>query len=172
MSPPVPGVPVADHADALGVGRPHGEDHAVHAVDAGPVGAELVVHAIVGALAEQVEIVVGQRRGEAVGILDLRDTPLVVGHAQLVGSEGGRQGTFPEAGGVHGPERMWRPAAAARHHGHRPRLGQERADGETLIPVRMRTQYRERITVLARDEGLDHVGRRSHRLIVPGLDAA
>ena len=85
MSAPVPAVPVAHHADPPRIGRPHRENHAVDALQAPWVGAELVPDAIVGALAQEVQIVSGQRGGEAVGILDLVGMAAAVGDAETVG---------------------------------------------------------------------------------------
>ena len=66
MHASVPAVEVADDADAMGVGRPDGEVDAVGAADAQRVRAELVVDAGVVALAEQVEIEVGDDAAVAV----------------------------------------------------------------------------------------------------------
>ena len=59
---PVPVVEVADDADARGVGGPDGEVDAFGRAERHRVGAELVVNPGVVAFAEQIEIVVGDRR--------------------------------------------------------------------------------------------------------------
>ncbi len=52
----VPAVEIADQADAIGVGRPHGKVHASGRADDEAVRAELFERTQVGPLAEQVEI--------------------------------------------------------------------------------------------------------------------
>src|SRR6266545_7336356 len=54
--PAVPAVPVADHGDAPRVRRPDGEDDARHAVEDCRMSAQLVVDAVVRALAQEVEV--------------------------------------------------------------------------------------------------------------------
>ncbi len=68
---PVPPVPVPDHADPSRVGGPDHEAHALHALVADGVRAEPLEEPIVGALAEQVQVVGAQGGGKAVGVLDL-----------------------------------------------------------------------------------------------------
>src|SRR5207302_5584965 len=59
--------------DALGVGRPHGEAGAAHAVHDHLVGAELVVKLVVRAFVEKIDIVVGEETGvvahEVIGLV-------------------------------------------------------------------------------------------------------
>ena len=71
MDSAVPAVEVADHADAVGVGRPHREVDAGRRADDDPVRAELVEHSLVRAFAEQVQIEVGQHAPIAIRIVDL-----------------------------------------------------------------------------------------------------
>ena len=71
MHAAVPAVEVADHAHALRVGRPHGEVHAGDAADRHHVRAELLPRAKVRALAEQVQVEVGEDLTELIGIDDL-----------------------------------------------------------------------------------------------------
>ncbi len=66
---PVPVVELAHHAHAPGIGRPHGEVHAGHAVAYHGVGAQLLVQAQVRALAHEVDVQLAQARAEAVGVL-------------------------------------------------------------------------------------------------------
>ena len=68
----VPAVEVADDADALRVRRPDREVHAVGVADAHRVRAELVVDAGVVALAEQIEIEVGDDAAVPIRVVDLR----------------------------------------------------------------------------------------------------
>ena len=69
----VPAVEVADDADAIGVRRPHREVHAGRRPDGDAMRAELLERAVVRALAEQVQIEVGQHAAVAVRIVDLDD---------------------------------------------------------------------------------------------------
>ena len=118
MAAAVPAVPVTDHADPLGIGRPHREGHAVDLRDARRVGAELFVDAVVRPLAEQVQVIAGERGGEAVGVLDLPDMAALVHHAEAIGVRHLlRHGRRPEARGVKGLS--WR--ASGRRRRARPR---------------------------------------------------
>jgi len=64
---PLP-VEFAHHTDALGIGRPGGEDHTVNAIDGLWVGAEETIGVQVGALGEQVHVEVAELWAEAVGV--------------------------------------------------------------------------------------------------------
>ncbi len=72
----VPAVEVADDRDAGRGGRPDRERHARHAAQVAQVGAELVVDPVLVALVEEVEVLVAQRRQEAVGVAELPDPPV------------------------------------------------------------------------------------------------
>ncbi len=136
MAAAVPAVPVTDHADPLGIGRPHREGHAVDLRDARQVGAELFVDAVVRSLAEQVQVIAGQRGGEPVGVLDLPDMAALVHHAEAIGVRHVlRHGRRPEARGVKGLHGVRPAVAAGRDHGHLPRLGQE-GRGSSRGPAR------------------------------------
>ena len=67
-------VEIADHADALGVRRPHRErhalDHAVGGGEAARVRAEDLPQPLVAALGEQVQVDLAQRGQEPVGVGD------------------------------------------------------------------------------------------------------
>jgi hypothetical protein len=59
----VPAVEVADDAHGIGVGRPDGEVDAGHTVDDVQLGPELLVALPVAALADEVEVEVGEHGG-------------------------------------------------------------------------------------------------------------
>ncbi|MEZ5364828.1 MAG: hypothetical protein R2748_21445 [Bryobacterales bacterium] len=59
----VPAVEIADDGDRTGVRRPNGETHAGLAVELGQMRTELFVVAVMAALAEEVQVVIGQKRG-------------------------------------------------------------------------------------------------------------
>ena len=109
VTAPVPPVPVADHAHPAGVGRPHREDHAVHAEELGGMGSELVEHAVVGALPEEMPVVVAQGRREPVGIVQLGAAAVGPGYAEPVPAgrwiarAAGERG-LPEAARIEQPE--------------------------------------------------------------------
>ena len=84
MHAAVPRVEVADDADAIRVGCPDGEVHAGGAADRHRVRAELVVDAGVLALAEQIEVVVGDDAAVAIRIVDLDGRAAVIRDAQAV----------------------------------------------------------------------------------------
>ena len=170
MAAAIPAVPVADHAHPLGVRRPHGEDDAVDLLQARRVRAELVVDAVVGALAEQMKIVAGQRRGEPVGVLDLPDVAAVIDHPEAVPIchlFGHRH--RPETGGMQGLQRVRPTVPVLRDQEHLAGLGQEGADRHAAVPVAVRSEHGEGIAVLTRCEGMNDFARKLHSLIVPDM---
>ena len=80
----VPEVERADHADALGVGRPDREPRAGQAVEFGRMRAELVVDRVVIAFAEQVQVEVGELRREVVRVVLVDLDAARVAHVQPV----------------------------------------------------------------------------------------
>ena len=71
MTPRIPVVEGADHADPPGVGCPDRKAHARYAIEGHRVGAQLVEAVRVVALQQQVDVELPEKRREAVGILDL-----------------------------------------------------------------------------------------------------
>ena len=136
-------------------------------VDARRVGAELFVDAVVRALAEQVQVIAGQRGGEPVGVLDLPDMAALVHHAEAIGVRHLlRHGRRPEARGVKGRHGVRPAVAAGRDQGHLPRLGQEGADRRAALPVPVRAEHGEGIAVLTRGDRANDLGRKLHATIV------
>src|SRR5262249_2184345 len=70
VTAPVPEIEIADHADAPRVGREHHEGNARNAVERPRVRADLVVENV-AALAEQIEIEIGQDRRKSIWIFQL-----------------------------------------------------------------------------------------------------
>ena len=95
MATRIPRIEIADHRHALGVGRPHREAHALHAVDRDDVGAQRLGQLEMPAFVEQVQIELAQQRAEGIGILGLlhRGGPL---DAQQIG-RGVGHGAFEQA---------------------------------------------------------------------------
>jgi hypothetical protein len=73
MTPRIPEVEIADHADPLGARREHDEADTVGAVDRHRMRTELVVELLVGAFTEQIKIVIAQDRQKAVRIVEIDD---------------------------------------------------------------------------------------------------
>jgi hypothetical protein len=84
MGMPVPEVMVADHRDAAGGRRPDREGDAGHAVERPDMRTELVVGAMVVALAQQEEVVFRDRRQEAVRVVDQAADAVRIAHAEAV----------------------------------------------------------------------------------------
>ena len=121
MDASVPAVEIADHADALGVGRPDREVDAVGVADAQRVRAELVVDPGVVPFAEQIEIEIGDDAAVPVRIVDLV-TVCRPGTSPAAGSRG--SACTPSRIASNTPARMPRVHRAARravgqHDGHR-----------------------------------------------------
>jgi hypothetical protein len=171
LRPPIPAVPVADHADPPGVGCPHREAHAVHALVTKRVSPESLEEAEVRALAEQVQVVAAERGREPIGILDLGHASLIVREAQAVGEGQGAspgQLALPEAPGMCQAQRGDR--AVGREDRGRARRGQEGADVDRAVTAQVRAQDREGVAVLPGDDGVHDIGGKRcerHRLVGP-----
>jgi hypothetical protein len=170
LRPSVPAVPVADHADPSGVGRPHREAYAVHALVAEGVSPEALEETKVGAFTEQVQVVAAQGGREPVRILDLAHASLIVHEPEAVGQGQGatRDLALPYAARMHRAQRSDR--AVGRERRDRAGRGQEGPQADGAVAAGVRTQDRERVAVLAGDDGVHHVGRKRcerHRLVGP-----
>ena len=97
---PIPFIEVANHADALRVGRPHSEAGAGHAVNRPQLGPQLVVNAALVPLPEEEQIRLAQGRQERVRIARPADPALLVRDEQFVGINAVRLGrdALEEAG--------------------------------------------------------------------------
>ena len=97
---PVPIVEIADHADALGVGRPDREAGAGHPVDRAQLRPELVVNPALVPLAEEEQIRLAQRRQEGIRVARAADAALLIGDDQVISINAVRLGgdAFEEAG--------------------------------------------------------------------------
>jgi hypothetical protein len=81
----IPAVEVADHAHGIGIGGPDGEVDTGDASDRMQLRAELLVALPVAAFAEQVEVIVGQHRGERIGVVEFANTLRAIVDAKQVG---------------------------------------------------------------------------------------
>ncbi len=155
--PAVPAVEVADDAHAIGGRRPHREVHARRRADGHAVGAELLERAMVGALAEQVQVEVGQHLAVAVRIVDLDAVVGVavgaIGDPQaIVGGLLARQARLEEPGRVPQGHRQER-AGAGRADLDRPRRRLQRPhDPPGSGRLGVWTEEGERIPAHAVDE--------------------
>ena len=90
MPPRIPVIEIADHADAAGIRRQHDEGDALDAFQRHRMGAELVVDALMGAFAEQIEVEVAQDGRKAVGVVEFDQLVAELG-AQLIARRAVRQ---------------------------------------------------------------------------------
>ena len=120
--------------------------------------AEALEEAVVGALAEQMQVIGGEGRGEPVGVFDLGDLPLVVDHSKpvLEREAAARHLALPEAGRMH--RAQWADGAVGRHRGHPARGGEQGAHADHALAAGVRAKHREGVTVLAGDESVDRLG--------------
>ncbi len=147
MAARVPRIEVADHRDALGVGRPHREAHARDALDRHDIGAERLGQLEVPSFVEQMQIELTQQWAEGVGILGLlhRFRPF---DAQQIGRSVGH-GPFEEALRLAFDQPSQQCTIAATKHLDRSCSRQEndnRAAGRAV----MRTQHPEGIAMVRR----------------------
>ena len=91
VTPRIPEIEVADHADPPRVRREYDECDAGNAVQRHRMRAELVIQPLLGSLAEQIQIEFGQNRRKAIGILEI-DGGVAEPRAQLVTLRSVRQG--------------------------------------------------------------------------------
>jgi hypothetical protein len=81
---PVPVVERADHADAPGIGRPHGEGHAGNPLHFAGMRPQPLVQMQMPAFAQEMDVEFAQHLGEAVGVVD-DVLPVEAPHAEPVG---------------------------------------------------------------------------------------
>ncbi len=157
MDAPVPVVEVADDAGAGGVGGPDGEVHALGRADGHRVGAELVVDAGVVALAEEIEVVVGDDAAVAIGVVDLGDVAAGIRDLEAVVDVHAGVRRLGERGLVDA-DRM------APRHGHRGQAVADDADGlgrgeagadDQPAALDVRAEDRERIGVVGAGDGVE-----------------
>ena len=156
MDAAVPAVEVADHADAVRVGRPDGEMHADGGSDVDPVRAQLLQGAVLRPLVEQVQIVIGQDAPVPVRIVDLGDAAVAKDDPQTVV---GRLAASVLVGHV----QLEHPVGAPRHRTQIARRQQPHVDRARRRPhhaddraaaglVAMRSENREGIAVGAAEQ--------------------
>ena len=161
VAPPVPEIEIADHAHALRIGREHREGDAGYAVMHPRMGAELVVEVEMRALAQEVEIEVGEHRREAVWVFQVHGL-IPEPHQQAITLRPAGQSSHEQPGIVDAHEVADIAPFVDRHD-----LGgvrQEDAhDRETVFE--MRAEIAKRVRVAAFDDRmgfrreLAHVGR-------------
>ena len=154
VAPAIPAVEVADHRDALRVGRPDGECRAARAIQGGRVGAQLLPGPQVPPFGQQPDIHVAQPRAEAVSVLKL-EMPV----AEVGGQSVSRQIRAIDAAGVQAqPFGVGQGgddgAALGGQRLHRRRPWQEGAKYPGAGPVPVRTQVGEGVAAAPRLEGL------------------
>ncbi len=157
VPPPIPEIEVADDAHAAGIGRKDREGDAFDALEHHRMRAELVVQAFMGALAQEVEVEIGEDRREAVGILELHDV-LAETHPHVIAGARVRQRSGEQAGIVDAPELA--DLAAVVDQRDRRRVRQEDAHDLTVILL-VRPQIPEWIMVPALDDRIS-VCRKCH----------
>ena len=158
MPPRIPEIEIADHADAPRVRRQHHEGDAVDALERHRMRAELVVDALVGALAEQIEVELAQYRREAVGIVEL-DHIVAEAGAQLIAFRAVRQRAGKQTSIVD-PRQGCRFAMLADGF-HVGRLGQEGAY-DALLSLGVETEIVEGVGVPALDDRIGFGGQFGH----------
>ncbi len=149
----VPVVEVANHADTLGVGGPHGEAGAGDTVDAHRVRSKASVQLEVPALAEQVQVEFPEQQREGVGVGRLRHSAgITARHTQAIGKRFGDtvEDRLEQSVGVQFTHRRdARCDARVRDDRHAGRAGLEGANREspaTGVGRDVGAEHRERVT--------------------------
>ena len=155
MHAAVPRVEVADDADAIGVGRPHGEVHTGGRPERDPMRPELLERAMVRAFSEQMEIEIREHPAVPKRIVDLdrvvagiRDPQPVIGRAAV-------DVRLVEARRIPLRHRDHLTVGDETHldvSSGRLEDTNHRAAAVGFFSSRMRTEHAERIAVVAADE--------------------
>ena len=159
MAAAVPEIEIADHADALRIGRPHREADASDAVERDDMGTELFVQPQVVALAQQVQIVVGEQGREAIGVfqlhlavVELRAQAIALRSVDGAGEQPGRVDALQFA------------LAVLADRDHAARVGQEHAH-HGFVVLGVRTEIGEGIGVAAGDDVACGWRKRAHEAV-------
>ena len=146
-----PVIEIADHADALGIGCPHGERHTgdltVGGREAPRVCAQRLPETLVATLGEQVQVDLAQGRQEPVGVgngVDERRLVLGVADLEAVVDEVGERHRDGEQPGLDVGQRM---AGAADQRVHLHRVRAVHPDHRVVV-VFVGAQHRVRVVVL------------------------
>ena len=162
VAAPVPAIEVADDADPLRVRSPYAEVHPRNAIDFAHVRPELLVFLVVRALADEVEIEVGQPRRERVGIAALLHFPRRVGKAQAIFElvAGPRHTNCEQTSGMNTLHRDG--PIAGQHHIDVIGVRQVGTYRNATIAAGVWTQHLKRIPVPGFDDAPDLFGGQSH----------
>ena len=139
-------------------GREHHEGHAGNAVQRHRMRAELVVDALMGAFAEQIEIEIGQDRRKAIGIVEI-DHGVAEAGAQLVALRAVRQRADEQSGVMDARQR--RRLAVLADGIDLGGLGQERAH-HGAVALGVQAEIVERIGMAAFDDRIGLGGQFGH----------
>ena len=153
---PVPGVEVADDADRASGRRPHRKRGAHHGL-VGPlahVRAEAVVHLLVAALRDQVQVELAERRQERVRVVDRERAGGAVVDLEAVvqGQLGAFDDALEDAAGVDRLELDG--AAVVKRCRDRGRRGTQRADRDASV-LRVGAEHGVGVSVLAAHQRLE-----------------
>jgi hypothetical protein len=158
----VPPVEVADHADAIGVRRPHGEVDAGRRADLEAMRSELVERAVMRPFAEQVQIEVGQHTPVPIRVVHHDNVVAGIGDAKTVIGRAAFHARFEHPGRI-APVHRDRPHGLAvrdEQEIDRARRRLEGADDDRAV-LRVRTKDGKRIAMVAADQGRNRRVERS-----------
>jgi hypothetical protein len=144
---------VADDRDAPGGRGPDGEGDAQHAVERTYMGTELIVGAVIVALAQQEEVVLRDRRQETIRVVDHAADAVRVGHPETVAKRGGtRELGFEDPAGM---QLLHRDGLGRAFRDQFARAGprEERAGHQTATSQRMQAQETMRRGLLGVHQG-------------------
>ena len=159
MAAAVPLVEVADHRDALGVGRPHREMHAGHPLVHDGMGAELVEQPQVRALGDVIVVERAEHRAEGVGVEELPGAAGIAGAQPVADARAGPDRSFEHVVRRALLQRAQHRAGVIDHlDGVRTRY---EGPHHARPPDLLQAQNGERVMMRARGNGGDIAGRES-----------
>ena len=157
MTAPVPSIEVADNADPRSVWRPHREADPLHAVHGHRPRAKFLVETKVLALGDQIDVHLAEDRRKPVRIVDFMLAGLGVDPKPVWESlaAGATHRPREHALAVHAGKFGDDDAVVRLDHPHPPGMRKKRPHRQTLFPVLVHAEKRERIALLGGDDLLD-----------------
>jgi len=158
VTPAVPQIEIANDAHAFGRWCEYRKRNAANAVDHHRVGAELLVKMHVGALAEQIEVELGEDRGETIGVFQLQLT-FAVTHPDAIAARAICKPSFEQPRIVNAPQVAGVPLVV--DDGDVLGVGEEHTH-QRYLAFDMGAKIAKRIGMATLDDGIGLRRKRGH----------
>src|SRR6185437_6613077 len=161
VAPAVPVVEIADHADALRIGRPDREGDAEHAVMLAPMRAHHGIALVMRAFGEEMEVEIAQDRRKGIDVIELDDAEIAFGAQPIAEAWPPPEDARPQPFLMEARQLAGEFAARRIHHPHPMRPGQEDADAE-IAAGDMHAEKGEGVAVARLEDGTRAGAKRDH----------